>query len=234
MKKGASLILALLLAFSLCTSALAADEPSDWAKAEVHAAIGHKLVPEDLQNSYQEPITRAEFCRLVVQLMRRTHAEDFVEFIEENGGFSSSFTDTGDREILAAAELGIVNGVGGGRFDPDSTIQRQAAATMLKRAANILELTPTAALTFHDADRFADWAVEGILFSSALIDPFNQFRVMGGTGSFRTMSDEEVPLFSPFELYSRQQAICTMLRIYDNWEMKNSEPDAYREMFGAG
>lgn len=234
MKKRISLLLALLLALSLCVPALAADEPSDWAHAEVDYAIGHELVPADLQGSYQSPVTRAEFCRLVVQLLRKTHAEDFVEFIEENGGFSHSFTDTDDREIRAAAQLGIVNGVGDGRFDPNSTIQRQAAATMLTRAANILDLTPTVALTFRDADQFADWAEEGILFASALVDPFNLFRVMGGTGSFRTMADEEVFEFSPFDLYTREQAICTMARIYDNWLMKNMDPDGYHEMFGFG
>jgi len=234
MKKLASLCLALLLAFSLCANAFAEDLPSEWARGEVSGAIGAGLVPEDLQSSYQAPITRAEFCRLIIRLMQETYAADCVEFIEENGGFDVSFTDTNDREILAAAQLGIVNGVGGGRFDPDSSIQRQAAATMLKRAANILDLTPTVAMTFQDADQFADWAVDGIAFSSALIDPFSQFRVMGGTGSFRTMADEEVPLFSPFGLYTREQAICTMMRIYHNWLMKTLDPDGYHEMFGYG
>ncbi len=234
MKKLASLLLALALALSLCAPALAADEPSDWAHAEVDGAIGHELVPVDLQGNYQAPITRAEFCRLVVQLMRQTYAMDFIEFIEEHGGFEHSFTDTSDREILAAAQLGIVNGVGGGRFDPNSTIERQAAAVMLKRAANILDLTPTVALTFRDAGEFAPWATDGILFSSALIDPYNLFRVMGGTESFRTMADEEVFEFTPHGLYTREQAICTMLRIYDNWEMKQMDPDGYHEMFGFG
>ncbi|MBE6909230.1 MAG: S-layer homology domain-containing protein [Ruminococcaceae bacterium] len=234
MKKLTSLCLAFLLAFSLCATALAADVPSDWARAEVSGAISAELVPADLQGKYQQAITRGEFCRLVIQLMRQTYAADCVEFFEENGGFTVSFTDTSDREILAAAQFGIVNGVGGGRFDPDSSIQRQAAATMLKRAANILDLTPTVALTFYDADQFAPWAAEGILFTSALIDPFSRFPVMGGTGNFRTINDETVAVFSPFDLYTREQAICTMMRIYDNWLMKTLDPDGYHEMFGYG
>lgn len=234
MKRIASLLLTLTLAFSLCVPALAADEPDDWAHAEVDGAIGNALVPEDLQGNYQAPITRAEFCRLVVQLMRRTYAEDFVEFTEENGGFTASFTDTNDREILAAAQLGIVNGVGDGKFNPDGSITRQEAAVMLKRAANILELTPTVALTFYDADEFASWAAEGILFTSALIDPFSRFPVMGGTGSMRTINDETAAVFSPHGLYTRQQAMCTMMRIYDNWLLKNTDPDEYHDMFGFG
>ena len=225
MKKLTSLFLALLLTLSLCVPALAADEPSNWARAEVDGAIGHELVPADLQSNYQAPITRAEFCRLVVQLMRKTFAEDFVEFAEENGGFSHSFTDTNDREILAAAELAIVNGVGGGKFNPNGSITRQEAATMLARAANVLMLTPGLALNFQDAGQFAPWARDGIDFTSGLIDPFNQWRVMGGTGN---------DMFSPFGSYTREQAICTMMRIYDNWLMKTMDPDGYNEMFGFG
>lgn len=232
MKKLASLLLALTLACSLCVPALAAGEPSDWAHAEVDGAIARGLVPEKLQNDYQSPITRGEFCRLVVQLMKKTHAEDFIEFIEENGGFTVSFTDTNDREIRAAAQLGIVNGVGGGRFDPDSTIERQAAATMLKRAAQLLGLKAGEPLVFRDAEQFASWAQDGVAYASALIDPYNLFRVMGGTGSFRTMADEEVFEFTPHGLYTREQAMCTMLRIYDNWEMKNMYPEEYEKLFG--
>ena len=231
MKKLTSLVLALLLTLSLCVPALAEfdvdgpDGPDDWAKAEIFGAVGAGLVPEDLLCDYRAPITRAEFCRLVVQLMRKTFAEDFVEFAEENGGFSHSFTDTNDREILAAAELAIVNGVGGGKFNPNGSITRQEAATMLARAANVLMLTPGLALNFQDAGQFADWARDGIDFTSGLIDPFNQWRVMGGTGN---------DMFSPFDSYTREQAICTMMRIYDNWLMKTMDPDGYNEMFGFG
>ena len=54
------------------------------------------------------------------------------ELVRHLGKTGVSFSDTGDPDILTAAALGIVSGRGGGTFDPDSNIQRQEAAVMLR------------------------------------------------------------------------------------------------------
>ena len=65
-----------------------------------------------------------------------------------------------------AAEKGIVQGVGGGKFNPAGTITRQEAAVMLSRAAvlcgldtGMTEEEVSAALAqFGDGDSVASWA----------------------------------------------------------------------------
>lgn len=47
------------------------DVPSSWAVDEVEAARENGLIPEELDEKYQENITRQEFCRLAVQLLKQ-------------------------------------------------------------------------------------------------------------------------------------------------------------------
>ena len=88
--------------------------PSDWAAAEVDAAAEKGYVPTALAKNYTAPITRAEFCRLAVQFYER--------YTGETIDAAADFTDTQDAAVRKMAGLGVVNGVGGGRFDPDGTL----------------------------------------------------------------------------------------------------------------
>jgi len=63
MKKILSLLLIISMIFGTnITIYGAGDEPSSWAKEDVMDAINRGYVPEHLQNNYQKPITREEFC----------------------------------------------------------------------------------------------------------------------------------------------------------------------------
>ena len=77
---------------------------------------------------------------------------------------ANTFTDTQNPEILKAFQLGIVNGVGQGKFAPGNPISRQEIATMLLRTvkAAVPQLnTDTAnAPSFVDSADIADWARE--------------------------------------------------------------------------
>jgi hypothetical protein len=65
--------------------------------------------------------------------------------------------------VAWASEKGIVNGIGGGRFDPDATITRQDAAALLLRYANFIGLdSATAAITFADASEIGGYATDGV------------------------------------------------------------------------
>ena len=180
--------------------------PSSWAVDEVTAAVGAKLVPDDLQSAYQSNITREEFCRLMVRLVSEALGQDVTQIAVSTGSLNyGTFSDTRSADVLTAYELGIVNGVGDGKFDPNGSITREQAATMLARTAKGLDLTSGSAIRFADAGSFSSWATEGIAYVSGMTDPVSGKAVMGGTGDNR---------FSPAASYTREQAILTALRLF--------------------
>ncbi|MBQ7460498.1 MAG: S-layer homology domain-containing protein [Oscillospiraceae bacterium] len=183
-------------------------KPASWAIPEVLGAMGAKLVPADLQKNYTEKIDRGDFCRLIMNLMRvscryTTNASVLRKYGKELD--PEAFTDTDDPDVLAAYALGIVNGTGNGKFHPEHDITREQAATMLKRAADVLGISANSPkLTFNDFGEVSGWAAEGVEFVSSLTTPEGK-AVMGGVGE---------GLFSPATFYTVQQAILTVYRMY--------------------
>ena len=62
-----------------------------------------------------------------------------------------------------ASENGIIQGVGGGKFEPNRTVTRQELAAMLYRFSNFLKLSEVEVsglghLTYTDAENIAVWA----------------------------------------------------------------------------
>lgn len=211
MKKALSILLCCLV---LITPTLAADTeetdaPSAWAADEVAEAIALGIVPLWGQSDYQQSVTRAEFAALAYNFCAMQYRSTLIEdYRTLHGEVPVSFTDVDhntshDTEIGYAAEMGIVLGCGDGTFAPEKTITRQEAATMLLRAYNIYggesdDEAPT--LAFPDADRVADWALDGAAQMSA-------WNVILGTGE---------GLFAPETTYTREQCYLTFLRLYKN------------------
>lgn len=59
--------------------------PDDWAKPEVDSAIAAGLVPKDMCEKYQDNITRADFCRLVVNLIEKITGMKIDAFMSTRG-----------------------------------------------------------------------------------------------------------------------------------------------------
>lgn len=187
-------------------SASGKDTPSDWAKNETWNAICAGVVPNDLQAAYQDPITREDFCRLMIRLVEQAENKPISVCLAEKGLTAANpFTDTDHASVPAAHALGIVSGTTDTTFTPNGAIKRQEAAAMLSRTAKILGLVPDREETFSDAEQFAAWAKESIAFISSVKDPSTGSRVMGGMAN---------GTFSPAETFSRQQAIATVLRLF--------------------
>ena len=164
--------------------------PSDWAAAEVDAAAEKGYVPTALAKNYTAPITRAEFCRLAVQFYER--------YTGETVDAAADFTDTQDSAVRKMAGLGVVNGVGGGRFDPDGTLTRQDAAAILMRLAGVMGYEPAAAEnSFADRAAIAGYALDFVAEAAAA-------GIMNGTGDGN---------FSPTASYTREQSILTIVRL---------------------
>jgi hypothetical protein len=209
-KRLTGALLALSLIFAASYGAVAADTPSEWAAEEVSEAIARGLVPPELQNSYAEPITRVEFCKTAVAFIEVIGGMTVEELLDERGSTVSKtvFSDTEDADILAASALGIVNGKGNGKFDPEGSITRQEAAAMLARAVTALELdrlVPAArSQYFTDSYEVADWAQTGVNFISSCTIPDTETAVMNGVGNRR---------FSPKGTYTREQSFISILRL---------------------
>lgn len=168
------------------------NQPSAWAADDVARAVGSSLVPQSLQSGYTQATTRAEFCALAVQLYETVMGREITE--------RASFTDTDDMSVAKMAGLGVVNGVGGGLFDPDAALTREQAATMLSRLAGVMQKPLTAGSAgFADKGSVADWAIEAV-------GEVEASGIMNGVGD---------NLFAPADPYTREQSILTMLRLYD-------------------
>ena len=181
------------------------SQMSAWAADEVEKAVMAELVPEELQRQYTKPCTRQEFCQLVAAITQKRTGKTVQQLVVYRGGTDSSFTDTDNADVLACASLGIVNGVGNGRFAPDAHITREQAATMLVRAAGILDIRANREHTpFNDADRISTWAKAAVAEVGAM-QTEDGAMVMQGVGSNR---------FAPSDPYTREQSIMTAYRLF--------------------
>ncbi|MCL1975901.1 MAG: S-layer homology domain-containing protein [Firmicutes bacterium] len=209
---------------------IAAAGASAWALGNVQDAISAGLVPQNLQEKYQQSITRAEFAALALAFLK-TKAESYtIEILRKKNlalddGFYSYkaetglstieilrhrnlavddgvFSDTNDYYVLAAQALGIVEGIGEGLFDPDGNITREQLATMLVRTQSVLD---------DGAADVADVAASAYsdrnLFSPwgiPSIDLITAQSIMSGVGDNR---------FDPKGNCTREQAIVTFVRM---------------------
>ena len=176
------------------------DTASGWAKDGITAAIEKGFVPADLQDTYTNIITRAEFCRMAVKWVEYATGKTIDAVLAENGKTRdpNAFTDVTNSDILAAAALGITSGVGNNRFDPNGQFTRQQAAAMILNTCKVIGADtenppPSGFSDMHLAD---GWAHNGINFVRA-------HGIMSGTGDG----------FNPKGIYSRQEAIVTFNNI---------------------
>ena len=127
-------IAAILSAAMLVTAAAAAEAPSSWAKSAVDTARNAGIVPEQVDQAYTQSITRADFCALAAAVYRTWEKSGNVKSVDKA---TVSFSDTKDEDVLLCASLGVVNGVGNGKFAPQQQLTRQQAASMLHRLGNL-------------------------------------------------------------------------------------------------
>lgn len=83
--------------------------------------------------------------------------------------------------VAWAAKYGVTNGMGDGSFAPDANVTRQQIATFLCRFLKLAgKEVESAALSYVDADKIADYAREGVAVCLAMGlmqgDTLNQFR----------------------------------------------------------
>ena len=168
-----------------------------WSHNYITRAFDLGIIPEHLQNQYTNPMTRAEFAALSVALFETAIGHE----IPVSAGIF--FEDTMDRNVLKAAQIGVVQGIGDNLFAPHDLLTREQAATMLTRLASALNMPlSTAYATFADTAQISHWAIEGV----------GQVQAAG------IMTDIGDNLFSPLGSYTREQSIATMIRLLDYFQ----------------
>ena len=177
------------------------DMPDSWAIDEVTKSIKNNLVPIALQNKYKEKITRKEFCDLAISLIESISGKKIDAILSEKGLSitDNPFSDTTDKNVVAANKLSIVNGKGNGLFDPNGYITRQEAAAMLTNTAKALGIDINSKETeYADSKNIDTWAKNAVNYVSS-----NNVMKGNNTG------------FDPKGSYTRQQAYLTIFRLFD-------------------
>lgn len=172
---------------------------SEWAVDQVQEAIFDNLTTDKVVADFQKKITREEFCELVVNMY-----ENVTKTVAEAMP-AGTFTDTENEAVLKANKLGIVYGVGEGRFDCDSPITRQEIAAMLFRAVKVIapeaDYTIAEPIVFADDALIDDWAKEAVGY-------FAYNGIIAGDGTN----------FMPLVSCNCEQAIALVKRIYDAYK----------------
>ena len=136
-----------------------AEQPSTWAAKEVSAAIATGLVPQNLQKDYSRPVSRGNVAQMFINLIEKCSSQNIDAFLAAKGVSTNenAFTDTTDKAVLAANALGIIQGVGNNRFDPNGIFTRAQISVIINRVARVLGVD-TDGYTHSFTDVQGHWA----------------------------------------------------------------------------
>lgn len=138
---------------------------SAWASSTLQRAVDLGLLPGILKGAdMTKPITREEFCELVILLYEVSTAQ-LAEATVHN-----PFSDTQNQQVLKAYKLGITSGTSTDAFSPGAFISREQMAGMLFRIVKVIapsaDYNAAGKKTFRDQSSISSWAVEGIKYLS--------------------------------------------------------------------
>jgi hypothetical protein len=184
------------------------EQPSTWATDSISKATSEGLLYNNANCRYKANISRQDFCILAVEAYCKSQGMEIDDYIKANNITLDykKFTDTDNAYVLLANKLGIVSGTSDTTFSPDRGITRQEAAVLLNNIANLCELKPNSEkASYTDEAKFATWAKDAI---------YNVSNIQNSDG-VAIMNGMEENHFSPWSLYSREQAYVTIYRLYE-------------------
>ncbi|NLV22373.1 MAG: S-layer homology domain-containing protein [Syntrophomonadaceae bacterium] len=175
---------------------------SDWARDGLDKAIGYGFITDRIKDNMSGPITREEFAEVAVKLYELYTGK------QAEAADPSTFTDTNNREILKAYQLGIVAGIGNNQFAPQVLINREQMAAMLYRSVGAIK--PDADMSIAGAPTFADEKdIESYFINNVKFMAKNGF--INGVGNNK---------FAPKATSTREQAVLVAVRVYETYAKK--------------
>ncbi len=197
------------------TDTVQVSSASDWAKDDVNKAAALNIINADGGYNFTDAITRKEFCEIVYNYISNTLGMEDMEC-----DASISVTDTDSKAVEQLVYRGIISGkevqelsstptegensssaIRCITFAPDDSLTREEAAAILQRLINNTIPVPAHELyyEFSDSDDISDWAD-------------NSVQVMCNMGVMQGVGDGK---FAPKDTYTTEQAIATVIRIYE-------------------
>ena len=207
-KRFKTIFLCLTLILSLLPLAATASSyfgASSWAVPELDKAANYGLITDRIKSNVSGYVTREEFAQIAVKLYE-TYTGKSAEADD------AAFTDTSNPEIFKAANMGLVLGVGDGRFGPSQFVTREQIATILLRTLKVIN--PSADFSTAGATKFADdagisgWAREGVYYCS-------NNGIIKGIGN---------NMFGPASNSTREAAVILCVRAYELYKFDGVIP----------
>ena len=169
---------------------------SDWAREPYDRAWNNGLIPKYMERGFMtDKITREQFCDILILLLQKQGAAEGEPSSETN------FSDTRNEGVLTLTQKGIIRGKSDTVFAPNDFLTREEAATILQRTLGCLgaDAQKDSDLTFSDDADISDWAKEAVY-------------ALNGEGILLGTAENN---FSPKSNFTKEQAVVTVLRIYD-------------------
>ena len=137
----------------------------NWAHAGIDFCVKQGLF-EGMSETTFEPDTAMSRAMLVTVLWRHekepAEGENIFTDVEDDAWYAKA--------VAWAAKNAIVDGIGGGRFDPEANVSREQLATILFRYAKTLGLDTEAKADFagfEDGDKVNSWAADAMSWAVA-------------------------------------------------------------------
>ena len=177
---------------------------SSWAREDIENLCDLGVVPSGVLTSFTDQITRAEFTALLVQIYE--YAKGKYK-LKADTPFYDIAGNPNEEEIAKGYELGIINGSGGGSFNPNGTLTREQCAKIIALTVSLIHdetLSSNAALNFTDTASISGWALPYVknVYAEGL---------MQGIGSG----------FSPKGTLTCQEALVIVERMVEQYQWSN-------------
>ena len=183
---------------------------SSWAAAELDKAVEYGLITQRIKSNMSAKVTREEFAEIALKLYEKYTGKSALQG-------NTRFSDTSNPEILKAADLGLVTGVGDNRYAPAELVTREQMATILFRAMKVInpaaDYQTQSAAVFADDNKVESWAQEGVHYCYKV-------QIVKGVGKVNGTDR-----FDPDGNATREQAVLVSLRAYESLAGKSSTVD---------
>lgn len=173
-------------------------ECSEWAVSAVTRGAELSFIPDYLlSRDFSENASRIEFCRMAYRMLNEKQQA-------EPNQYQHPFIDVDkdEKDLAYLYEKGIIKGKTAEKFSPDDNISREEAAAILDRLFLFI-CKPDAAeksnKPYSDDGEISNWAKDSVYSMKA-------------RGIMVGVSDD---IFAPHELFSLEQTVITLVRVYE-------------------